>query len=143
MKMLRHESGPGHFGHYTSKMHRAQAASYLFHSLSNTIATAAMATTLRAFLTFFTEESIVEEGNHHPRAAEADENSFISTSSLVYKMYKRVVDHAAADETSSEMTLDCSSLSEHEYFYDLDDEEFLFNYEDGSFGVGGAFKQGK
>lgn len=117
------------------------------HSLTGTRSSQSpttMATTLRAFLTLLVKEDSssrrLEEGDRHPRAsARPDEDSFITTSSLVYKMYKRVVHHAA-DETSSEMTFDCSSFSEHDY-YDLDED---FGVDDGSsFGLTGGFKQGK
>mmetsp|Transcript_12875 Transcript_12875/g.19853 ORF Transcript_12875/g.19853 Transcript_12875/m.19853 type:complete len:583 (-) Transcript_12875:48-1796(-) len=100
-----------------------------------------MATTLRAFLTLLKDNNNshsseeVEEGDHSSsRGANstAEGSSIPLTRSLVYKMYKRVVFHTIVDETSSEMTLDCSSFSEHDY-YDLED------YDD--FG-GDYFKEG-
>ena len=73
----------------------------------------------------------------HPRGTTTDDDgSFIPTGSLVYKMYKRVVFHT--DETSSEMTFDCSSFSEYDYF---DSEEEDFGVEDNGVIADSVFRE--
>lgn len=86
-----------------------------------------MATTLRAFIPLFKDSSTrlqeeeEEDDYYSSRTLHTTEGSSrISTRSLIYKMYKRVVSHAV-DETSSEMTFDCSSFSDQHDYYDLED----------------------
>eukprot|EP00985_Skeletonema_marinoi_P011072 scaffold5232_cov104-Skeletonema_marinoi.AAC.2 len=97
-----------------------------------------METTLRAFITLFKDSSNHWVEEDYPRGTTTDvDGSFIPTGSLVYKMYKRVVFHT--DETSSEMTFDCSSFSEYDY-YDSEEEDFG-GEDNGVIADGGVFRE--
>ena len=95
-----------------------------------------METTLRAFLTFFKETNPWSED--YPTLTAGDNDTSIPTASssspTFYNnnsnnMYKRVF-HPNANETSSEVTLDCSSFSENDYDSDQEfDARVVLRYD--------------